>query len=514
MKTNSKNNKKNNSGFLRLMIVTVSVILQLVLLAFLVMILRQNYIYIFLFFQFAGLIYALYLISKGYGSAYVVAWIIIILMLPVFGYLLYLLWGKSPVSPKKNREMKKIVTRHIPVSENQEEVINLFAENHPDSIGYSRFLKHEGFPLYSDTASKYYPLGDLQFRDMLEDLNKAKKFIFMEYFIISRGELWDEIFFILKKKSSEGVEVRILYDDFGSIFNLPDNFESNLKNSGIKVIAFNPVHRYIHRLYLNFRNHQKITIIDGNIAYTGGTNLADEYANIIQRFGHWKDNCIRLEGAAVKSLTITFLQMWETETKIFESIDNFMPDCSLPADGFYQPFSDGPANNPQNPAEGIYKKMIHGAKNYVYIMTPYLVIDESMMNALGLAAKSGTDVRIITPKIEDKWYVHLVTRSNYRKLLKSGVKIYEYTPGYIHSKTILCDDYHAVVGSINMDYRSFHLHFENGVWICGSKVVQDIKDDFISTLKISEEIGLDEVENIPLTKRAVQTVLRVFAPLL
>jgi len=505
---------KNNAGLFRMIIVTLSVIAQLLLLAFLVMILRQNYIYIFMFFQFAGLIYAIYLMSKGFGSAYVVAWIIIILMLPVFGYLLYLLWGKSPVSPKKSKDIRKIVTRVIPIADNESSISKSLSEQFPDAVGYSRFLKHEGFPLYSGTAGKYYPLGDLQFEDMLEDLKKANKFIFMEYFIISEGKLWDDIFSILKQKSAEGVEIRILFDDFGSIFNPPKNFIQNLKNAGIKVISFNPVHKYIHRLYLNFRNHQKITVIDGNIAYTGGTNLADEYANIIQKFGHWKDNCIKLEGNAVKSLTYTFLQMWETETRIFESLESYMPEYSVPDEGFYQPFSDGPVNNPQNPAEGIYKKMIHSARNYVYITTPYLVIDESMMNALSLAAKSGTDVRIITPKIEDKWYVHMVTRSNYKRLIKSGVRIYEYTPGYIHSKTILCDDYHAVVGSINMDYRSFHLHFENGVWICGSKVLKSIKEDILSTRELSEEILLDDVNDVPLLKRIMQTLLRVFAPLL
>jgi len=304
-----------------------------------------------------------------------------------------------------------------------------------------------------------------------------------------------------------------LYDDLGSIITLPKDFIRQLENDGIKVMAFNPVHRYVSRFYLNFRNHQKIVVIDGNIGYTGGANLADEYANLYEKHGHWKDTAIRLEGEAVWTLTVTFLQMWQTESRVEEDYGKYRPTTGTGEDGFFQPFSDSPVSG-NNVAKILYRQIISSAKKYVYITTPYLVIDDEMVNELCLAALTGTDVRIVVPKVYDKWYVYKVTCSNYKRLLEAGVRIYEYTPGYIHAKTIISDDDNAVVGSINMDYRSFYLHFENGVWICGSSVIQDIREDILLTMDQCEEIILDEWNRRPWYKKACELLFRIFAPLL
>jgi cardiolipin synthase len=327
--------------------------------------------------------------------------------------------------------------------------------------------------------------------------------------------LWDRFEEILIRKAEQGVEIKLLFDDLGSIAAAPKNIIKKLGIYGIQVKLFNPVHKYISRLYMNYRNHQKITVIDGNIGYTGGTNLADEYANLYPKLGHWKDTAVRLEGDAVWSLTVTFIKMWEFESDVTLNYESYRPIIqSYGEQGFYQPFTDGPINNLDNVAETIYRKIINNATEYVYIMTPYLIIDNTMKDALCTAAVSGTDVRIILPKIWDNRYVHMVTQSNYGDLLRAGVKIYEYSPGYIHAKTIISDDDHAVTGTINMDYRSFYLHYENGVWICGAPVLECIKKDMVDTFDICEEILFDDWIRRPLHIKILQAVLRFYAVLL
>ncbi len=392
-------------------------------------------------------------------------------------------------------------------------VLGDLAETKPKHRRIANFLVQQGFPLYKETLSKYYPLGDLQFVDMIEDLEKAERFIFLEYYIVSEGDLWEKIHDVLKRKAKAGVDVRLLYDDIGSIWATPDQFRKNLHSEQIQVRAFGEAQKQLSHLYLNHRNHQKIAVIDGNVGYTGGTNLADEYANIYAKFGHWKDTAIRLEGDAVWSLTVTFLEMWESESQVQEDYLRYRPTKTVAGDGFYQPFTDGPVNNPNNPAEMMYRQIIATAQRYIYITTPYLILDETMMDELCLAAQGGIDVRIATPGVWDKWYVHKVTRSNYRRLVEAGVRIYEYKPGFLHAKTILSDDDHAVTGSINMDYRSFFLQFENGVWICQAPMLSDIKRDLLETYAVSEEVSLDLLKKVRWPERLAQASLRLFAPL-
>jgi len=500
-------------GLLRIIVVGLISIAQLVLLAVLVILLRQNSIYLYFTLEVIGLIEVLFLANKNQSSAYTIAWVIVILILPVFGIVLYLMWGRTPTHSRKSKRTREIVSKGVKHLNRDKDVREDIEKQFPERKRIVRYLEEQGFPVYENTVCSYYPLGEFKFRQMIHDMKQAKRFIFIEYFIINDGILWSTIYEVLKEKVKEGVEVRVLYDDLGSIITVPNHFIKQLENDGIKVTAFNPVHKYVSRFYLNFRNHQKIVVIDGNIGYTGGANLADEYANLYEKHGHWKDTAIRLEGEAVWSLTVTFLQIWQSENLIEEDYSKYRPTTEIKGDGFYQPFSDSPISN-KNVAEIMYRQIISSARKYVYITTPYLVIDDTMINELCLAALTGTDVRIITPKVYDKWYVYMVTCSNYKRLLEAGVRIFEYTPGYMHAKTIISDDDNAIVGSINMDYRSFYLHFENGVWICGSSVIQDIKEDILKTMDQCEEIILEEWNKRPWYKKASELFFRIFAPLL
>ena len=511
-------------GFVRISLVALVVLAQLLLILLLVMHLRSFSIYLFLLLEVAGLLEAIILIDEEVAISYKIAWTIIILLLPVFGWILFLLWGKASTRGKKSQRISTMV------HQTQDKIWAL----HPagslcDLVPERRrriasYLENQGFPIYVNTDCHYYELGEDLFRSLLQDLRQARHFIFIEFFIVSDGRLWQEIYQVLKDKADAGVEVRFMYDDMGSLFNLPQPLRMPVTSDHqIKVLAFNPVHHHIARFYLNYRNHRKTVVIDGHIGYTGGVNLADEYANYYQRYGHWKDTGIRLEGDAVWSMTVSFLQLWMAENadqpnqnKAWQAYKPRSEKYGHPAKvkGFFQPFSDGPANNPSNPAEDLYRQMISQASRYIYISTPYLVIDDAMMNDLSIAAQSGLDVRIITPKVADRWFVHIVTRSNYGRLLQYGVKIYEYTPGYIHAKTILSDDDHAVTGSINMDYRSFHLHFESGVWMADAPVLKKIKEDFEKTFAVSEPIDYHAWLKRSWFIKPVQTFLRLFSPLM
>lgn len=327
--------------------------------------------------------------------------------------------------------------------------------------------------------------------------------------------MWNGILEILKQKAAEGVKVRIIYDDMGCFLLLPQNYPAQLKKYGIDCVLFNPFMPMLTAMQNN-RDHRKIAVIDGKTAFTGGINLADEYINAIDKHGHWRDSAIMIKGKAAWSFTLMFLQMWELCKKTDEDYSVYYPwndePCSVPNDGFVQPYSDSPMDT-ENVGEHVYLQMINNAKDYVYINTPYLIVDDSMISALSLAAKSGVDVRIVTPHKWDKWIVHKATRSYYYELIKAGVKIYEYTDGFNHSKTFVSDDTTATVGTINMDFRSLYLHFECGVWLCGSKAVKDIKEDFLSTLEVCQQITEDDCSKNPFV-RLLQQILRLFAPLM
>jgi len=503
------------AGMLRVLLVGITIVLQILLMVMLIVTLRSYAVIAYGLIEVVALFVVLGLVNKEGSSSYKIAWLLLISALPLFGQVLYLLWGRGIKNKRHSSGLKSSMDYGQQFLTKDSGVYARLGLEHPGRKRLAGFLGRKGFPVYENTRCSYYPLGELQFAAMIEEMKKAERFIFIETFILTSGQLWDEVCDVLVKKAAEGVEVRLMFDDFGSIITAPGNLVGELAAKGIKATRFNPIHLYVSRLYINYRNHQKITVIDGRIGYTGGTNYADEYVNLYPKHGHWKDTAIRLEGDAVWSLTVNFLQMWDGNTG--DKSDYALYKTCAPcrdAKGFFQPFCDGPLNNPDNPAEAAYLNIIANAREYVYIATPYLIIDESMINNLCTAAESGVDVRIITPKIWDKWYVHTVTSSNYGVLLKAGVRIFEYTPGFIHAKTIISDDDSCISGTINMDYRSFNLHFENGVWICGAPVLEAIRKDMLDTVGMSGEIDLETWEKRPMAVKALEGILRAFAVLL
>ena len=351
---------------------------------------------------------------------------------------------------------------------------------------------------------------------MLADIRQAEHYIFLEYFILDRGQMYDRLVAELVKKAQEGVDVRLIYDDVGCMGKMPAHFYRDLQKNGIKCAAFNPA-RPVLAIIMNHRDHRKIVVVDGKVAYTGGINIADEYINEIDRFGYWKDTGIRLEGGAVRNFLAMFLQMWDYivgGTSDYERLLQPLDPSELPASkGYVQPYGDTPLDN-ENVGENVYLNMITRARKYVYIYTPYLILDQEMIVALSNAAKSGVDVRIVTPGIPDKKMVFLLTRSHYAPLLEKGVRIYEYTPGFLHAKCFVCDDEYATVGSINLDYRSLYLHFECGVFIYRNPVVRDIEKDFQDTLAKCQKVTMTEVRNRSTFVKIYGQVLRLVAPLM
>lgn len=385
---------------------------------------------------------------------------------------------------------------------------------HPRHAARTRYIDSLcGMPAWTNTEAHYFRVGEEMFASMCEELEKAEKFIFLEYFIIEEGKMWNTILDILTRKTKEGVDVRIIYDDVGSIATLPQHYDRYLVSLGIRAVRFN---RFIPTLntYLNYRNHRKMMIIDGNAGYMGGINLADEYINEKVRFGYWKDTGVLLRGEGTANMTSLFLQMWEYVTgEKITNFESYLPTVKLPQDGWVQPFADSPLDD-LNIGESTYLQIIHNARKYVYITTPYLVLDNEMITALTIAAQSGVDVRILTPGIPDKKLVYMITRSYYQQLHRAGVKIYEYRPGFLHAKTIVSDDDTAVVGTINMDFRSFFLHFECATCFYNSSVVAVVKQDILETINVSRAINDAWLRRVPWLQSIAASVLRLFAPLL
>jgi cardiolipin synthase len=487
--------------------------MQIALMILLAVYLMRYSIIIYFLLELASVITVFALVNNA--ESYKMSWIIIILVMPVAGLFLYYQWGRKRTKSKFFRRLRQADDC---MKENLKQDMSVASElekRHPNKVQISRYLRKEGFPIYNNTKVQYYEVGEKVIDAMLEDIKKAKKFIFMEYFIVSEGKVWSDILEVLTQKVKEGVEVKLLFDDFGTITLNTYSFRKDIKSRGIEMCTFNPIHKDVARMSFNYRNHKKITVIDGNIAYTGGFNLADEYANYIVRFGHWKDTAVRLCGDGAYSFTCFFLNMWQVVTKE-TNMDylKYKPDVKVEESGFVQPFMGGPHRNPHNPTEGAYTRMINKARDYIYITTPYLVLDQKMLEDLTSAAMSGVDVRIIVPQIYDKWYVYMVNVSNYGKLMEAGVRIYEYEPGFIHAKNVIADDECAICGTINTDYRSFYLHYECGVFLSELDAIKDMKDDFIRTLDKCVEMDLYTWSKRPLGNKIMQWALKLLSPLL
>ena len=374
--------------------------------------------------------------------------------------------------------------------------------------------KKAGFPVYQNTDVRFYKDTCEALEAQKEELKKAEKFIFMEYHAIQDSTAWAGIEAILKEKAASGVDVRVFYDDMGSIGFLSKPFVKRLQSEGIKCKVFNPVMPVLN-VFMNNRDHRKITVIDGKVGFTGGYNLADEYFNLTHPYGQWKDSGIRLEGEAVRSLTVIFLRLWSALEKEKEDLSGFFPEvsCDASAQGFVQPYSDSPLDG-ERTGENVYLNLIKGAQDYVYITTPYLIIDDEMKRELTMAAERGVDVRIVTPGIPDKKLIYSVTRSYYAGLATRGVRIYEYEPGFIHAKQFLADGEIAAVGTINLDFRSLYLHFENGCLFYDCPAVADLKTDFDELFEISREVTGKYSAKQNVAVRGVQCILRLFSPLM
>ncbi|HIZ56150.1 MAG TPA: cardiolipin synthase [Firmicutes bacterium] len=477
--------------------------------------LSTYYGYFQIFFTLISTAIGIYIINKNENPIYKIAWLIPIILSPILGGCLYLLFGKRHTRSHvggKILEIQKSTQNMLP--ENAHYLKEL-QELNPLAAKHSQFIYRDTFrPVWKNTQTEFLSPGERFYEVLMEELQKAEHFIFMEYFILDEGKMRDTIMDLLIQKAAQGVEVRFLYDDMGTIQLLPRDYDQKLREQGLNVRVFNPFKPSLDSFWNN-RDHRKITVIDGHVGFTGGINLADEYINEIERFGYWQDSSIMLKGDAVQNLTLMFLEMWNfagPETSV-NDFNRYLPTCSYPSDGYVQPFDDNPIDDCL-PGELTYINIINSATRYVYITTPYLVLDHEMETALCLCARSGVDVRIITPHIEDKWYVHVVTRSYYRDLLQGGVKIYEFKPGFIHSKTVVSDDSYAVVGTTNFDFRSFYLHFECGVWMYQSKAVPQVKEEFLRILESCIPVTEEFLKKIPLYKRMLAVILRIFAPLL
>lgn len=459
----------------------------------------------------------LYIINGRDNPGYKIAWIIPILCFPIVGGIFYLLFGIKRIPRREKRRLSVIRSKlqdiiYIPTKAREK----LKKEN-AAAYNQSKYINdYAGCQPYDQTQVRYFRIGEDMFKSLKEDLKRAEHYIFLEFFIVEEGKMWGEIFEILKEKVSQGVDVRLIWDDFGSIFLLPKDFAQKLRDAGIKCAVHYPLRPFID-LRLNNRDHRKIVVIDGFIGYSGGINIADEYINEKVRFGHWKDTAVRIEGEAVWSLNVMFMSMWEYITDDKFVYSRYKPSVYMKeepdSDGIVQPYCDNPLDG-ESVGETVYLNLINKAEKYVYITTPYLIIDNEMVTAITAAAKSGVDVRIITPYIPDKWYVHTVSRSYYNILVEAGVKIYEYTPGFIHAKSFVVDDKYAVVGTINMDYRSLQLHYECAVWMYGCRCIENIKNDFVNTMRISSEVELEEIKKIKWWQKLGRALLRAFSPML
>ncbi|GLC32464.1 cardiolipin synthase [Clostridium omnivorum] len=499
----------------RIFITSTLLLIQLIWFILFLIRLTNYYAWINAAFSILSILIVLYIIGNDENASYKIAWIILIMVLPLFGGLFYLFFGNKRPSKVMQLRLSREHKKSIDLMKKESSILKEIGDLDQRVQGTCRYLQEKSFyPAYKNLETTYYPLGDIMYKDMLLELEKAKYFIFLEYFIIEEGIMWNSILEILTRKATEGVDVRMIYDDVGSLFLLPGDFERKMEKRGIKCMAFNKF-RPILSMVMNNRDHRKILVIDGNIAFNGGINLADEYINEKKKYGHWKDTGVKIKGDAVWSFTLMFLEMWNTFRKSTDILENYKSDHSyeesLEYDGYVQPFSDSPFDD-ETIGQNIYIELLSQAKRYIYIFTPYLIIDNEMKSALCMAAKRGVDVRIVTPGIPDKKIVYRLTRSNYAPLLKAGVKIYEYSPGFLHAKSYVCDDEFAVVGTINMDFRSLYLHFECGTFMYRTKAIMDLKKDFVETIIKSKGININDCRH-GFFGTLFDAVLRMFAPL-
>lgn len=505
--------------FGRTAFVVMSLLLQISILLAGFRFLSHYMVYIYGGFTLLSAFVILYVVNKDENPSFKLAWIIPITVIPVFGTLLYLFLELQWEGKIINRRLRENISDTQPYLKQNPRYMEQLAKTSRSNANLAAYIENSGsYPVYGNTNVKYYPVGEEMFEDMKKELEKAKRFIFMEYFIVERGEMWDSLLEILERKVQEGVEVRFMYDGMCCLVLLPYSYPRELRAKGLKAKMFAPI-RPALSTYQNNRDHRKILVIDGHTAFTGGINLADEYINRKVRFGHWKDTGIMVKGDAVTSFTMMFLQMWNITEKEPEDYGRYLRDPEffyppeLSMEGFVIPYGDSPLDQ-ETVGELVYLDIINTARNYVHIMTPYLILNYELVQALQFAAKRGVETIIIMPHIPDKEYAFLLAKAHYEELIRAGVQIYEYTPGFVHAKVFTSDDEKTVVGTINMDYRSLYLHFECAAYIYRNEVIKDVERDFKETLAKSQVITLEECRHYPWYKKFAGRVLRLFAPLM
>lgn len=503
------------------MIVVLGLLIQIAFIVAALMFFSDRFVYFSVASMILSAVVLVWIINDNTNPYYKLAWVVPVMLIPIFGTVTYIFAKLELGTHIMNNRILTLIDETSPFIPQKEDALEELEKISVQEKNLAVYMKtHAGYPIWKNTYAKYYPLGEDFFAAMIPELEAAKEFIFMEYFIVERGEMWNTILEILERKVKEGVDVRFMYDGMCSLMLVPYRYPKKLEAMGIKCKMFSPIKPILSTVQNN-RDHRKILVVDGHTAFTGGINLADEYINRVERFGHWKDTAVMLKGEAVAGFTIMFLQNWNIneygkEDKYENYIKTDFPQLrkeNLPTDGFVLPYGDSPLDN-ENVGQTVYLDILNRAERYVHIMTPYLILDNEMTGALTYAAKRGVDVIIIMPHIPDKIYAYLLARSYYAELIRAGVKIYEYTPGFVHAKGFVSDDTRAVVGSINLDYRSLFLHFECASYFYKHPVVAQVEQDMQDTLKKCMLITLDDCKRFNILKRAAGHILRLFAPLM
>lgn len=512
-----ENTASTKNGVKRLIVVVLAMVLELILNFVLVVWLAKYATWIVILLHILAALLVIFIYNQDKTSAMKMPWIILIMAFPMFGVLTYAIIGTNPGTKSMRERYSEIEKEAFPLLPQHDDVIEKLKAVDPRAGNIAEYIRaRSSYPSYDNSDIVYYDDAAKGLEAQKEELRKAEKFIFMEYHAIENAESWKGIEDILVDRVKAGVEVRVFYDDMGSIGFINTDFVKLMRSKGIHCRVFNPFVLGFN-LFLNNRDHRKITVVDGKVGFTGGYNIANEYFNLTHPFGHWKDTGVRIEGEAVKNLTITFLEMWNAIRGDDENDTDFMkylPETDYKAEesGFVIPYADIPLDA-EHVGEDVYISMAEYAKDYVWYITPYLILTDEMIHALGLAAKRGVDVRIITPGIPDKKIVYSITRSYYHSLVRNGVRIFEYTPGFCHAKMSVADDMLATCGTINMDYRSLYHHFENGCLYANCKAVMDTKEDFIKTMADSREVT-DEYKTARAGRKISSAIIRLAAPLL
>ena len=511
MKQVQRKTERRISAALRLVLVALLLLLQITIVVALTQVLRQKAYIAYAVLEIVSVFCVARIYIRPGSSSYKPGWIILIMLVPVVGLILYFLWNGNQVKKKLALKTMRMPPELPEVQESSDRAQAELARRWPRWAKLTEYLRRQDLPLFANTEMTYFPTGEEYLEDLLARLEKAQKFIFLEYYIASKGQIWDRICKVLAERAADGVEVNLILDDFGSMMTMPPEEIQALRQKGIWVQMFNPVHHYVNRLYFNYRDHRKIAVIDGDVAYTGGANLADEYANLIVRFGYWKDCGLRLEGEGAWGFTRQFMYLWlRIGGELREPWDTYRPCGGVGGGDFCQPLVDGPDNNPVNTVEDTYQQLIGIANRYVWITTPYLAIDEPMIHTLSIAADSGVDVRLMLPGIPDHKFAYMVAQSYFGELLEHDVKIYTYTPGLLHAKSVVADGEVGFVGSVNMDYRSFQLHFECGALFSGSAVAA-VQEDMNRTMEKSRQVTMEIWKKRKWYVKILGAVLRPFA---